>query len=82
LIVGSFTVAACFSAVLLTGAAEPADTPTNPIPAAIKVAITILRMRFSLCCPLNPPRGRAVMGRSKRCEVNPESPHRLVFAQI
>ena len=46
--VGLFTVAACFSAVLLAGAAEPAGTPTNPIPAAINVAITILRIRFSL----------------------------------
>lgn len=45
---GLFTVAACFSAALLTGAAEPADTPTNPIPAAINVAMTILRIRFSL----------------------------------
>jgi hypothetical protein len=48
---GSFTVAACLSAVLLAGAAEPTDTPTNPIPAAITVAMTILRIRFFLLCP-------------------------------
>ena len=77
-----FTVAACFSAVLLTGAAEPAGTPTNPIPAAINVAMTILRIHFSLFYPLDPPRGRAAVGRSKRCQVNAESPHRLVFAAM
>jgi hypothetical protein len=75
-------VAICLSAVPLTGAADPADTQTNPIPAAINVAMTILRIHFSLFCPLDPPRGRAVVGRSKRCQVNAESPHRLVFAAI
>lgn len=55
---GLFTVAACFSTALLTGAAEPADAPTNPIPAAINVAITILRIRFSLFYALDSPRGR------------------------
>jgi hypothetical protein len=30
-----------------TGAADAADAPTNPIPTAINVAITILRIRFS-----------------------------------
>lgn len=43
---GLFTVAACLMVVLLTGAAEPAETPTHPMPAAINVAIAILRMRF------------------------------------
>jgi hypothetical protein len=33
--------------VPLTGAADPAAAPSNPIPAAINVAITILRIRFS-----------------------------------
>jgi hypothetical protein len=38
----------CLTTVLLfTGKAEPADVPTNATPAATKVAIKTLRMRFS-----------------------------------
>jgi hypothetical protein len=77
--VGAFTVAACFRAVLLAGAAEPADTPANPIPAAINVAITILRIRFSLYLPSRFVARARGGGASKRWDVNAESPHRLVF---
>lgn len=77
--VGLFTVAACFSAVLLAGAAAPADTPTNPIPAAINVAITTFRIRFSLSTPSSAARERGG-GASMRREVTRESPHRLVSA--
>lgn len=44
-------VSACLTTVLFTGKAEPADVPTNATPAATKVAITILRMRFSSFAP-------------------------------
>jgi hypothetical protein len=40
-------VSACLTTVLFTGKAEPADVPTNATPAATKVAIKTLRMRFS-----------------------------------
>ncbi len=72
--------ATCLSAVPLTGAADPADAPTNPIPAAINVAITILRIRFSFSVLLIRRAGDGE--RSKRREINAESPHRLVFALI
>jgi hypothetical protein len=69
--VDALLVAAWLSAVPLAGAADPADTPINPIPAAIKVAITILRIRFSLFCPLDSARGRAAAGRRSAGTLTP-----------
>ena len=48
-------VSPCLITVLFTGKAEPADVPTNATPAATKVAIKTLRMRFSPPLPNLPP---------------------------
>jgi hypothetical protein len=63
-----------------TGAADPADTPTNPIPTAINAAITILRIRFSFSVlSIRRAGGGSVRSAAK---LTPNRRHRLVFASI